>query len=132
MGISALKQNTTIQHCYFVDESAFACRSTQASIDENDIAASRTTVIQSHCLNNVHKKDIDCIVCNPPFHQQHSVDDGIAQQMIQQAYDMIKKDGRLFLVGNRHLSYHKSLNRLFSAVHTMAANHKFTLFEAIK
>ena len=38
--------------------------------------------------------------------------------------------GRLLLVGNRHLGYHRSLRRWFSRVRQLDADPKFVVFEA--
>jgi len=74
----------------------------------------------------------DTVVCNPPFHEKHTITDEIANRMITQSANILKKDGRLFLIGNRHLKYHITLKKFFKSVKPLANNNKFVLFEAIK
>ena len=75
--------------------------------------------------------DIDLILCNPPFHQSNTVGDQIAWQMFKQSNKALKQGGKLWIVGNRHLSYHVKLKRLFGNCRTIASNKKFVILEAI-
>ncbi|CSB84036.1 Putative ribosomal RNA small subunit methyltransferase D [Vibrio cholerae] len=74
------------------------------------------------------------IVCNPPFHQQQTITDHIAWQMFCDSKHVLKKDGKLWVIGNRHLGYDVKLARLFgkSHVRVIANNSKFVILQAIK
>lgn len=72
----------------------------------------------------------DRILLNPPFHEGGVVGDHIALRLFEQAAKNLSATGRLILVGNRHLGYHKSLRRFFSQVRQLDANPKFVVFEA--
>ena len=72
----------------------------------------------------------DLILCNPPFHQSHAVGDTVALAMFQDAAHVLRQDGELWVVGNRHLSYHMKLKRWFSDLELLASNSKFVLFRA--
>lgn len=70
------------------------------------------------------------ILLNPPFHEGGVVGDHIALRLFKQAAQNLSNTGRLIMVGNRHLGYHKSLQRFFPQVRQLDANPKFVVFEA--
>lgn len=70
------------------------------------------------------------ILLNPPFHEGGVVGDHIALRLFKQAAQNLSNTGRLIMVGNRHLGYHKSLQRFFSQVRQLDADPKFVVFEA--
>ncbi|WP_100639483.1 class I SAM-dependent methyltransferase [Marinobacter salexigens] len=70
------------------------------------------------------------ILLNPPFHEGGVVGDHIALRLFEQAAQNLSESGRLLMVGNRHLGYHKSLRRFFPEVRQLDANPKFVVFEA--
>jgi 23S rRNA (guanine1835-N2)-methyltransferase len=72
------------------------------------------------------------IVCNPPFHQQHTVGDYIALSMFKQAKRVLKKSGEFWVIGNRHLDYLQSLKKLFGQVSLVASNPKFVIIKATR
>jgi len=72
----------------------------------------------------------DRILLNPPFHEGGVVGDHIALRLFRQAADHLLPGGRLLVVGNRHLGYHRSLRRYFSGVRQLDASPKFVVLEA--
>ncbi|SNC67344.1 16S rRNA (guanine1207-N2)-methyltransferase [Marinobacter sp. es.048] len=72
----------------------------------------------------------DLILLNPPFHEGGVIGDHIAQRLFEQASQHLRPGGRLLLVGNRHLGYHRSLRRYFSLVEQLDASPKFVVFRA--
>ncbi len=83
-------------------------------------------------MSGFPENSADCIVCNPPFHQQHVIGDHIAWQMFQQAQRVLRKGGELRVIGNRHLNYHVHLKKLFGNWHAVAGNAKFAIIKAYK
>lgn len=55
----------------------------------------------------------DAVVMNPPFHQGRAGDPSIGAAMIRAASAALKPNGRLFMVGNRHLPYEATLAASF-------------------
>ena len=45
----------------------------------------------------------DLLLCNPPFHLGHSVDDYAGRRLLQGAAEHLVSGGRLVAVANRHL-----------------------------
>lgn len=72
----------------------------------------------------------DLILLNPPFHEGGVVGDHIALRLFQQAARHLAKSGQLLMVGNRHLGYHRSLQRYFPVVTQLQADPKFVVFSA--
>ncbi|ARN75861.1 methyltransferase [Oceanicoccus sagamiensis] len=122
---------------YFIDESYMAVASAQdnyfnaLNLDSQQ-EQDRQQFMVSHCLEQTPLTAIDLILCNPPFHQSNTVGDQIAWQMFQQSFKALNKQGRLWVIGNRHLDYHNKLKRLFANCKTVASNKKFVILEAVK
>ena len=132
LGIYALKRFTGIEQALFVDESGYAISSCRASLQSNHIAPERYRLYHNNVLHNLPLHDVDTVLCNPPFHQQHIVSDRIAANMIRHSQRCLRPGGRLLLIGNRHLPYHAMLKRQFGAVSRIADNPKFTIYQAVK
>ena len=146
LGIMAQKQMPTAQ-LSFVDESYMAIASAQANyqknwldsldsevnnnVDNTTDHANTAHFIVCHALHTV-PHGVDLILCNPPFHQQHSIGDFIAWQMFSQSQQRLQTGGELWIVGNRHLNYHSKLKKLFGNCRQVATNRKFTVWAAQK
>ncbi len=117
----------------FVDESYMAVDSAKTNYRNNissEPESSAASFYISDCLQQV-PGTADLILCNPPFHQAHSISDQIAWDMFKQSRSLLNKNGELWVVGNRHLGYHSKLKKLFGNCHTLAANKKFVVLKAI-
>ncbi|MCK5889955.1 MAG: methyltransferase, partial [Methylococcales bacterium] len=68
----------------------------------------------------------------PPFHQQNVMGNQIALTMFRQSHRVLKKQGKLIVIGNRHLAYHIDLKRLFGRCDTVAENKKFVIWSVTK
>jgi 16S rRNA G1207 methylase RsmC len=123
-------------HISFIDESYAAVKSAEESykLDHKD-KESNASFYHSNCfdqLDNDQSKGIDLILCNPPFHQNHSIGDHIAWQMFKQSHEKLENHGEIWVVGNRHLAYHVKLKNLFGNCKTVASNKKFVVLVAKK
>ncbi len=81
-------------------------------------------------LQGLPAGSFDLVVCNPPFHQAQAVGDQIAWGMFHQSRRILKPEGRLLIVSNRHLGYHIKLKRLFGNCTVVASNRKFVVLQA--
>ncbi|MCJ8318125.1 MAG: methyltransferase [Colwellia sp.] len=118
---------------HFVDESYMAIASAKANIEKNlpnEVGQCEFTV--NDCLTNIDERDIDLVLCNPPFHQQTATTDHIAWQMFNDAFRALKKGGELRIIGNRQLAYHIKLMRIFGNCKEIATNNKFVTLSAKK
>ncbi len=119
----------------FVDESYMAI----ASAKENVGSASEKNNSEFYISDSLNQVDFesnsvkpDLILCNPPFHQAHSMGDHIAWQMFKQSRDVLQNNGELWVVGNRHLAYHIKMKKLFGNCRNVAGNKKFVVLAAVK
>ena len=131
LGIIA-KRLLTDSKISFVDESYMAIDSAKTNYLVNipsDPDLKDARFHSSNCLEQIsHKADL--ILCNPPFHQAHSIGDQIAWQMFKQSKLHLNAGGELWVIGNRHLSYHIKLMKLFGNCRTLASNKKFVVLLA--
>ncbi len=112
----------------FFDESYMAVDSTKTSWALNDL----DNHAEFHWADGLpdSSKPYDLILCNPPFHESNTVGDHIAKRLFKQSRQALKPDGKLIVVGNRHLKYHLTLKTYFKSVTQIAANPKFVLLSA--
>lgn len=121
----------------FVDESYMAIASARTNY-EKAIAESdngergSAQFLVSDCLTDIETNSIDLILNNPPFHQNTAVGDHVAWQMFTESKKVLRNNGELWVIGNRHLGYHTKLKRLFGNCETIASNQKFVLLKARK
>jgi len=116
---------------HFIDESYMAIDSAKTNIEKNlpeQLAQCEFTV--NDCLTNINDRNIDLVLCNPPFHQQTATTDHIAWQMFNDAFRVLKKGGELRIIGNRQLGYHVKLKRIFGNYTEIDTNNKFVTLSA--
>lgn len=132
LGLTLLQQQPDTQ-VVFTDESYMAVASARANIELNlPHCLANAEFVVDDCLATQQAQSADQVICNPPFHQQHTVTTHIATQMFMEAKRVLKRGGRLRIVANRHLNYQQQLQRLFGHCQQLAANPKFVILEAIK
>ncbi|MFY3327486.1 methyltransferase [Vibrio fluvialis] len=117
-----------------VDESFMAVESARQNLVANLGNERKIECIANNCLDGFETATTELVVCNPPFHQQQAITDHIAWQMFCDSKHVLRKGGKLLVIGNRHLGYDVKLARLFgrSQVKTVASNKKFVILQAIK
>ncbi|MDD4914198.1 MAG: methyltransferase [Methylococcales bacterium] len=116
----------------FVDESYMAIASARENYRILFGERQRAEFVVGDCLDGFPDQAVDCIVCNPPFHQQHAIGDHIARQMFREACRVLRKGGEFRVIGNRHLNYDGSLKKQFGNVTKLAGNVKFVIFKSVK
>jgi 23S rRNA (guanine1835-N2)-methyltransferase len=113
----------------FCDESAMAIASARTNAG---VATDQYFFHQGDGLLDYAGPEAQLVLCNPPFHSNHAVDEYAGKRLIQQCADYLTSDGRLCLVANRHLPYARVLGRGFRQVEKLAQNRKFTIWLAVK
>jgi 16S rRNA (guanine1207-N2)-methyltransferase len=116
----------------FCDESHMAIASATENFNAAFKSSREAEFRVGDCLQGVDDESRDLVLCNPPFHLQHSIGDAIAWQMFKDARRALVSGGELRIVGNRHLGYHAKLKKLFGNCATVATNKKFVILNAIK
>jgi len=126
LGLVAARQNP-VANLHFVDESYMAIDSARSNMQQLD---RREGTAQFHTTDGLHSfvgNSADIILCNPPFHQQQARLDTVALSMFRQAARVLRGDGALYVVGNRHLGYHVKLKRWFRQVELIGSDRKFVV-----
>ena len=131
LGIMAARQNP-LATVHFVDESFMAIASATQNYQQLGQEEDRASFHISDGLSDFEDACSDLILCNPPFHHQQAVDDGPALDLFSQAARVLKPGAELWVVGNRHLGYHKKLKKWFKPVELIASNNKFVILKATK
>ncbi|MDP3878609.1 MAG: methyltransferase [Methylobacter sp.] len=116
---------------HFIDESFMAVASAKDNFQRAFSGQREATFAVGDGLMAVESASAELILCNPPFHQQHTVGDQIAVSLFKQSRRVLRKGGELWVIGNRHLAYANDLNRLFGAHSVIAANSKFIIVKAV-
>jgi 16S rRNA G1207 methylase RsmC len=136
LGIIAFRSQLALynieSHINFIDESYMAIASAKLNFEAAIKQHNKADYFANHSLENLSLEKTDLILCNPPFHQNHTTGDHIAWAMFQHSKQQLNRGGELWVVGNRHLSYHIKLKRLFGNVRTIASNKKFVVLAAKK
>lgn len=115
-----------------VDESYQAVASARLNAQLAGLSPDRDLVFEvGDGLAAVASAALDLVVCNPPFHQDHTISDRTAWAMFQDARRALRSSGRLLVVGNRHLGHLRRLARLFSRVDVLKDDGRFVVTEAI-
>ncbi len=116
----------------FCDESYMAIASAQANFSNAFENSRSAEFLTTDCLNGVTDNSVDMVLNNPPFHIHNAITDTVARQMFKASKRALKKDGQLWVIGNRHLNYRSILKHLFGNCELVASNHKFMIFIATK
>lgn len=136
LGLHVLHQYPSAK-VIFVDESHMAIASARHNVQTNmPEKLPQCTFLVNNCLDDFEHitglENVDLVLCNPPFHQQNTVTDHIALQMFNDAKRVLKHQGELHVVGNRHLDYPAKLKRLFGGYTVLASDRKFSILSCIK
>jgi 16S rRNA (guanine1207-N2)-methyltransferase len=129
VGLIAAQRNTWAT-VHFVDESFMAVTSAEDNFNRIVGANRKATFAVGDGLMGFASDSADLILCNPPFHQQNSIGDQIAVSMFKQSSRVLRKNGELWVIGNRHLNYSTPLARLFGKLSIVASNSKFIILKA--
>ncbi len=114
-----------------IDESYQAVASARANAARAGFPVERLSFEVGDGLAAVPAGALDLVVCNPPFHQDHTISDQTAWAMFLDARRALRPDGRLLVVGNRRLDYPRALARLFARVAVLADDGRFVVVQAV-
>lgn len=114
----------------FLDESYMSIASAEANFHTHHPHKQANFFVSD--IFSAFKEQVDTVLCNPPFHQQHAMGDHIAWLMFKQSYQHLPEGGELWVVANRHLAYHVKLKQLFGNCQTIGSNKKFVVLASRK
>ncbi|MGH2460081.1 MAG: methyltransferase, partial [Chloroflexota bacterium] len=113
---------------YLVDAQVDAVASTEQTIQAN--GRPNCVARASDSISAVGQARFDVVVTNPPFHLARGTDYDVASQFIVDAARVLRPSGRLYLVGNRFLTYDDTLRQTFASVRTVLADPRYRVFVA--
>ncbi len=132
LGIHAHRLNPNT-HITFADESSMAIESARANFTAHFGDAANVHYQWTNSFEDGEIDSQDLVLCNPPFHQGTTVGDFIAHQMFNDAKRVLRKNGRLRVIGNTGLGYPKILANLFGKKpEIVAQNSKFTIVDVFR
>jgi len=97
-----------------VDVSLAAVAKAQHAVIQSNLTNVR--VVPSDGIAAVHDQRFDLVVTNPPFHQGGIQTREIAERFIREAAQVLRPQGRFYLVANRFLKYEPVLQAYFAHV----------------
>ena len=131
LGLAAQADNPEAR-VHFIDESYMAIESARRNLAQLDDSGVQPRFHVADGLKAFADASLDRVLCNPPFHQQYAIGDVVALSMFRHAARCLRPGGELWVIGNRHLDYHRKLRRWLSRVDCVASNRKFVLLRAVK
>jgi 16S rRNA (guanine1207-N2)-methyltransferase len=121
----ASKGNVTM-----VDVSLAAVAASQQAIAESQLANIR--VVASNGAQAVLTQCFDLVVTNPPFHQGGIQTTAIAERFIREAAQVLRPQGRFYLVANRFLKYEPVLRASFQDVQEVGGDTRYKVLRATR
>ncbi|MFJ9638797.1 methyltransferase [Streptomyces sp. NPDC101178] len=131
LGLSAALANPDA-HVTFVDESYGAVASAEETFRLGAPDGAKADFLVGDGLADLAPGSLDLVLNNPPFHSHMATTDATARTMFVSARTALRQGGELWVVGNRHLSYHTHLRRIFGNCTTVAGDPKFVVLRAVK
>ncbi|MBK3542047.1 methyltransferase [Streptomyces sp. MBT60] len=131
VGLSAAVANPDA-HVTFVDESYGAVASAEETFRAGAPEGAKADFLVGDGLAGLEPGSVDLVLNNPPFHSHMATTDATARTMFAGARTALRQGGELWVVGNRHLSYHTHLRRIFGNCTTVAGDPKFVVLRAVK
>lgn len=126
LSLALLQRNADIQ-LTLVDEHQQALASAKTNLDTHFPQAS-VEYFHSNGLNTAPKQKYDLIVCNPPFHQENTLTEGISLKLFNDLSHSLCEAGECWIIANRHLDYRRKLKKIFRHVDTPSKDSKFLLY----
>lgn len=109
-----------------VDADCRAVETARRTLAMNAVANAEAIV--SDCVEAVADRRFHAVVTNPPLHQGRSSAPRVAEQFIRDSARVLKATGRLYLVANRFLRYHRVLEEAFDRVEVLRENAGFKVW----
>lgn len=109
------------------DESHQAVASARATVGA---VTDRASFHVTDVLDGMDGASADLILLNPPFHAGGARTTAVAHRMFAEAARVLRPDGELRVVANRHLHHHVTLRRWFGDVDLVASDPRFVVLRA--
>jgi 16S rRNA (guanine1207-N2)-methyltransferase len=115
-------------HVTMVDVSLATVAIAQRKVTESDLT--NIIVLPSDGAQAVLQERFDLVVTNPPFHQGGIQTTDIAERFIREAAQVLRPQGRFYLVANRFLKYEPTLRTYFKQLDEVGGNTRYKVLLA--
>ena len=139
VAVAALQRTQTRVRGARGDEGHDEDRQREADLQHREAGATRRTAagtgVRTHWaadLGDFADRDLDVIVCNPPFHRGAAKDSAPTIALFEQAARALADGGEFWCVFNSHLPWKAHLSRLIGATTLVAQNPGFTLTRSLR
>jgi len=112
-----------------VDSDLRAVRSARRTLQANGVQ-NADVLLSDGVSRVVGDEAFDVVITNPPFHQGRDVDYQVAHRFIREARQVLRPDGRLFLVANRFIGYDDLLRQTFGDARAAYADRSYHVLTA--
>jgi 16S rRNA (guanine1207-N2)-methyltransferase len=129
LGVVAAKLSGS-GHVTLVDSDTEAVRSAQRTVEAAGLT--NCTVLPSDVASAVLDQQFDVVVTNPPFHVGKATDLRVPHQFIEDAWQLLRPGGRLYLVANRTLPYEAMITARFGNCAMKHDGQRFKVLAATK
>lgn len=130
-GIVGLEAAQAGAQVTLVDDDLRAVSCARASARLNHLE-DRCTVLAGDVTEGVAGQQFDLVLSNPPFHHGVDVATGTAQQIVREAREVLRPGGRLVIVANRFLPYHRTIADVFGAVRIVSETSRYYVLEGVR
>lgn len=113
---------------YELDQRALDCAKQNFSFTDTKVEYHWTDVTR----NVPHDRPFDTVIMNPPFHEAQDASFELGKMFIQQAANILKPGGTLYLVANLHLPYENEIQTQFRSHRLLKEDKGFKIFLARK
>ncbi len=112
-----------------VDSDLRAVRSARRTLQANHVH--HADVLLSDGVSQVvGGEPFDVVITNPPFHQGREVDYQVARRFILDSRQVLRPEGRLFLVANRFIGYDNLMRQVFGGADVAYADRSYHVLTA--
>ncbi len=116
-------------HMTMVDASLAAVAVAQRAVEQSGLT--NVQVLPSDGVQAVSKQRFDLVVTNPPFHQGGIQTMEIAGRFIRGAAQVLRPQGRFYMVANRFLKYEPTLHSAFKQVEEVGGDTRYKVLRAL-
>ncbi len=123
-----IAQQATQGRVTMVDASLTAVAVAQRAVEQSQLT--NVLVLPSDGAQAVLDQRFDLVATNPPFHQGGIQTTAIAERFIRQAAQVLRPQGRFYLVANRFLKYEPTLRACFKTLEEVGGDTRYKVLRA--
>jgi 16S rRNA G1207 methylase RsmC len=110
------------------DESYLAVRSTRTTLERAQLSLGQARV--DDVLSGVADRSADLVLSNPPQHQGSAPSRALLTRFVEEAGRVLRPDGRVLMVANRHVNLNLALSAQFDRVRIVDQDRRYMVCEA--